>query len=353
MKVLLIFPPIADPRGPHLALACLTASLRKKGHTVELWDVDLELTLKLLEPENLTSALRRCEDTMAGLDRSEKKGWDEASYWHRLYEVYRAGKRLPGEIGRAIEILRSDEFYHREQFRWARKTINQALDLICTSLHPKLRYQIDGQVFETAYRSDRLSELQKAVFDDDANLFGRLYDRYLLPKVSQLKPDFIGISILNYQQIIPGLTLSHRLNKAGYQVFIGGTVFVKFIQELKKEPEFFSLCKGVIVYEGETALNLLLNSMKEGSGYDGVPNVLYTHQGEVKVHTPFHVEDLNQLPTPDFDGLPLNEYLAPQVVLPFNLGKGCYWGKCYFCKIPFINKIPVKRISGKGGISNC
>ncbi len=218
MKVLLIFPPIADPRGPHLALACLAASLRKEGHTVELWDVDLELTLKLLEPENLTLALRRCEDTMAEIDRSEKKGWDEASYWHRLYEVYRAGKRLPGEIGRAIEILRSDEFYHREQFRWARKTINQALDLIGSSLHPKLRYQIDGQVFETAYCSDRLTELQKAIFDDDANLFGRLYDRYLLPKVSQLKPDFIGISILNYQQIIPGLTLSHRLNKTGYQV---------------------------------------------------------------------------------------------------------------------------------------
>ena len=63
-------------------------------------------------------------------------------------------------------------------------------------------------------------------------------------------------------------------------------------------------------------------------------------KGKVKLTAPYHVEDLNQLPTPDFDGLPLQEYLAPKIVLPYNLGKGCYWGSCYFCEIPFINKIP-------------
>jgi len=72
MKVLLIFPPISDPRGPHLALACLAAPLRQEGHDVELLDLDLELSLKLIEPGNITLALKRCKDKMA-VDRPKTK----------------------------------------------------------------------------------------------------------------------------------------------------------------------------------------------------------------------------------------------------------------------------------------
>jgi len=151
MKVLLIFPPISDPRAPHLAPACLAASLRKEGHEVELWDLDIDMSLKLLDSESLVSALKRCKDKMLKIDEKEKKEFDDASRWHSLYELYRTGKQLPSEVDNALNILRSDEFYNLEKFRWARKTINQALKLISISLHPKLMYQMDGQIFETAY----------------------------------------------------------------------------------------------------------------------------------------------------------------------------------------------------------
>ena len=60
----------------------------------------------------------------------------------------------------------------------------------------------------------------------------------------------------------------------------------------------------------------------------------------MQVNRPFHVEDLTALPTPDFTGLPLDRYLAPAAVLPYNLGKGCYWNNCLFCEIPLINNLP-------------
>jgi hypothetical protein len=55
-----------------------------------------------------------------------------------------------------------------------------------------------------------------------------------------------------------------------------------------------------------------------------------------------HVEDLNALPAPDFEGLPLREYLAPAPVLPILVGKGCYFNRCKFCDIPYINHVSKK-----------
>jgi radical SAM superfamily enzyme YgiQ (UPF0313 family) len=61
---------------------------------------------------------------------------------------------------------------------------------------------------------------------------------------------------------------------------------------------------------------------------------------DVLVNEPFAVEEIKELPTPDFDGLPLDRYLAPARVLPFNLGKGCYWNRCRFCEISYVNWLP-------------
>ena len=33
----------------------------------------------------------------------------------------------------------------------------------------------------------------------------------------------------------------------------------------------------------------------------------------------------------DFEGLPLDRYFAPHLVLPYDPTRGCYWGKCTFC----------------------
>lgn len=48
-----------------------------------------------------------------------------------------------------------------------------------------------------------------------------------------------------------------------------------------------------------------------------------------------HEEDLSKLPPADFQGLPLQDYLSPELVLPVLAGKGCYHAGCKFCDIPF------------------
>jgi len=38
---------------------------------------------------------------------------------------------------------------------------------------------------------------------------------------------------------------------------------------------------------------------------------------------------------PDFDGLPLDRYLAPVLALPLLTARGCYFGKCAFCNVGY------------------
>ena len=58
MKVCLLFPPISDPRGPHLAPAALAAALRAAGCEVSIKDIDLEMALYLLNPVTLKEHLQ-------------------------------------------------------------------------------------------------------------------------------------------------------------------------------------------------------------------------------------------------------------------------------------------------------
>jgi radical SAM superfamily enzyme YgiQ (UPF0313 family) len=97
----------------------------------------------------------------------------------------------------------------------------------------------------------------------------------------------------------------------------------------------FNFVDSFVVHEGETPLLRLVEQLRGDGDLSKVPNLVYKQDGEVKVNRPFAKEELNALPTPDFDGLPLDLYLSPERVLPVMGSRGCYWEQCAFCSIPF------------------
>ena len=122
---------------------------------------------------------------------------------------------------------------------------------------------MDRRSFSTRYDAAHLSEILTAVQDDHKNLFGSLYELRCLRDTAALKPGLVAICILNFQQIIAGLTLAKKLKNAGLFVVIGGTVFTKFIDALERSPDFFTLCDAVVVYEGETALCRMADEIRK------------------------------------------------------------------------------------------
>ena len=332
MHAVLLFPPAADPRSPHLALPSLTACLRRRGITVTQRDLDVEAIDGLLTSASLTRAAELCGKRRSrGIPAAEQV---------RLDRVLSLADQTLDLAPVAADRLRSPEgFYHPLALAEAREALSHGVRLAAAAhgvvwdIAP-VTYAIDG--VDPAC----LADLDRATADPALNVFEEQWSHGVLADLALSRPDVVGISILNHQQIIPGLTLARRCREQGHTVVIGGTVYAKFAAELLRRPRFFELfCDALVPYEGETALLGILERLESGRDLAGVPNTLALDASGTPVAGRVVTEDVAALPTPDFEGLPLDRYLTPIPVLPILTGKGCYFNKCRFCDIPYINRV--------------
>jgi hypothetical protein len=91
-----------------------------------------------------------------------------------------------------------------------------------------------------------------------------------------------------------------------------------------------------VVFEGEHTLLSLCRALDEGSKsareLRHIPNLVLPDSSSGAGYLPGPPSlDLRSLPSPDFGGLPLDRYLSPQLLLPYDPTRGCYWGRCAFC----------------------
>jgi radical SAM superfamily enzyme YgiQ (UPF0313 family) len=332
MKVLLAFPPGTDPRAPHLALPSLAAVLRRAGVETALLDLDVEGLLALLSPATVSDAAR-------SIGRAAPVGLARAK-WRRLSAL---GDYLASSTEDAVSVLRDNtRFYDPHEFNIARNVIADALDLV-SAASAGVSYNILPIAYDVAgVDPSKLHDLIAVTDDETKNIFSSHWNDDAFPRIVAENPDIIGISITNRQQLIPGLFLARRLRRAGAFVVLGGTVLTKFVDTLRRRPAFFEhFADAVVIYEGESAILALAEQFQTARDLSKVPNLLYLDRGSVR-QTDVRVEDVDTLPPPDFAGLPLDRYLAPELVLPILTGKGCYFNQCKFCDIPYINHVAKK-----------
>jgi hypothetical protein len=335
MDVVFLIPPATDVRSPQLAVPSLVAHLRANGVSTQVRDLNLEGLLSFLDPAALAEATRKCESRFGAASGDERT---------RLRWILDHADQVVTGITTALSVLRDSEaFYDPHRHHHARACVIAALDLV-SAASGRVHYNISTALYEVAgIDSSRLADLERVTAEPTANLFYDLYHDSVLPELDQSSPDLVGISILNGQQILPGLMLARLLKAHGHFIVIGGTVYAKFVEQLMTRPRFLTLfCDALVPYEGETALLALLEQLQGRRDLASVPNLLHLGRDGQPVIGRTHVETVDSLPTPDFGCLPLDQYLSPAPVLPILTGKGCYFNRCKFCDIPFINAISTK-----------
>jgi anaerobic magnesium-protoporphyrin IX monomethyl ester cyclase len=339
MKVCLVFPPQGHFTQPYLSLPSLSAYLRAHGRSVEQLDLNIESYDFFLSKERLARSLERvrAKPRLAELDRLEHLRFSEMERYQTLSEIALLGDEIVERIDEAKRVLRSPrEFYDYERYLWAGRTVEQALRLFSAEYAPS---RLTAHGFVTRHRVERSREILAAIDDEAENPYLEYFREQALPRIRALDPDLIGISLTFPSQAIPTLTLAKLIKqwKPDVHVTLGGGLLAYVAHKLAKRPEVWSLVDSFVLLEGERPLLELCEHVEGTRALADIPNLVYRVEGgdagEVRVNTQETPLDIKGLPTPDFDGMPLEKYFSPELVLPLAATRGCYWGKCVFCTL--------------------
>jgi hypothetical protein len=199
-------------------------------------------------------------------------------------------------------------------------TIDRATAVIGAAWGP---LQLDFVHYRTPFALLTPAEIE-AEASVDRNPFHEYFEE-LCARIASLHAHVVGISVAFPGQLQPAWSLARMLKQRlpSIHVTAGGPAITQVLARLAPEAALRALCAldSAVLFEGEHALLALVRAVAQGKDpcADG------------RIIKGLRVDDLNDLPLPDFDGLPLKRYFAPEPVLPYDPTRGCYWGKCGFC----------------------
>ncbi|GAX59461.1 Fe-S oxidoreductase [Candidatus Scalindua japonica] len=232
----------------------------------------------------------------------------------------------------AKSTLKSKGFYEIDDYVECWKIIDRWLQAFGMLYYPSEISIADNSMRYSVYSSE---DVIKAVNDKHENPYHSLFDEHIMDSLTNDGLDLLGISVTATSQVMPAFTLASLVKEKNRDIHItmGGSVFTKLIDNLQQNHLLFDLVDSFIVFEGEHALLGLIEQLNGKKDFSKVPNLVYKEGKRIRVNQPFHIEDINELPTPDYDGFPLDRYLSPRRVLPLQGSRGCYWRKCTFCNL--------------------
>jgi radical SAM superfamily enzyme YgiQ (UPF0313 family) len=336
-KTMLLFPPEWVPTAPYLALPSLTAVLRAYGHQVIQKDINIEMYDLFFTDTFLIWVKMRMDQQRRGLEEREAREQLSDLERERL-TCLRAQDgvdvmALAEQAEDAKAVVRGQEFYQAEKLEWALNTFRDVMQFISAAYFPAslVFYPMESNL---GYRSGVSAEVLASLEDEQVNIYRDVCRQLVLPAIHKEQPEVIGVSIGTQMQLLAGLTICKMIKTEfpDIHITVGGNVITRLQDDLPKRDKFFTnVFDTAILYEGEHALVWLLEALAGERTWEQVPNLMWFHDGQVKVNTEIYTEKTTALPLPDFDGLPLDTYFVPERILPYLATRGCYWGRCTFC----------------------
>lgn len=310
---------------PYLALPALTAFLRAHGIEVIQRDLNLETYDTVLSRAYLEQSLERLR---AQFSHQKNRALPDKIRW-----AFAEGRALAAQVDAAKNVFRSPAFYDGATSLDAFTILMQSLELASLPFHPA---QLDFLKYHPASRVDSSRALLQGVRDPSHNMFIEIFQRGIVADIVRDQPDIVGISIPTEGQMLAAMTLAHLIKQTGIKCHItmGGPHVSMLREQIPNVPALFELIDSAIIFDGETPLLKLAEAIDSKSNLSQVPNLIHRTDGTIHVNEMQTHPTLSTL-TPDFDGLPLDRYLVPDLVLPLLAAHGCYHGLCAFCNVGY------------------
>ncbi len=193
--------------------------------------------------------------------------------------------------------------------------------------------ELDDLAVRVATEQRQAKRVKVGVFDDPdrtvAHLQGKVCIRYMditadrmigLSSLDLSSADLVGVFAPGIEHLMPALALARSLADNGSEVVLAGAAAGPFAEKCVSS---FPFLRGVVFAGTEEAFHAL------ATGTGTVPGMVERVGKEVRTQPPIDVP-LDQLPPPDFTGLPEDRYPDKLARLPYRISRGCP-GSCAYC----------------------
>ena len=353
MKILLIIPPPTSPVSPYLSAPLLCGQLVANGFDAKTLDLSVEFFDWVLNKNFLLNQYNIAKSLYSSLDTQGKTVFDKEfkSYSYELkktvlkkYYIENFLKtdaenlELISEISDIIESYKNkDVFYDFEKSKNLLSKINKAFDIAMLPFAPNslMFHSYKNPLYKVTYLA-----LKKQALDNEDNIFYKFFkDKIKEHKINEY--DLILISIPNETMLLPALTLMYQIKEnSSAKIAIGGNIITRIDNELKNIPDAFNCFYDyVMIGTGEASVIKLAKYVQSdsltASELRKIAGLIYTDQGIVKWNNPDIKYNINKSHNLSLNGIDLTKYYTPDIIMPIQMTKGCYWGKCKFCGLHY------------------
>jgi len=156
------------------------------------------------------------------------------------------------------------------------------------------------------------------------------YTREKLTKeLESFRPDIVGVTsvTMNFPQAVDIVKTTKAYDPSIITMMGGPHVSFDAMSTLIKYPEIDIIVMG----EGERTVKELMQCIREKDSWNKVDGIAFKKDGQVVITRPREfIKDLDSLPMPDRDILPVSRYLALGFPVSITTSRGCPY-QCIFC----------------------
>ena len=277
--MILIYPPVAKPCEPPAGIAKLSGALKYHGIKHTIIDANLEGVLSLMESARVDSV--GVHDT-----------WTD---------------RALRNFSRNLDALRDRKTYRSiDRYRRAVMDVNKVLETSVTgkSVTVGLANYQDKELSPL-----RSADLLHAAKHPELNPFYPYFKRRLTDLMKRETPSMVGFSLTYLSQALCTFAMLGFLRREhpGLVLICGGGLVTSWVRRPGRHNPVDHPFTG------------LVDHFVEGPGEAALLALAGMHENPAKHYTP------------NYDAMPLGEYLSPGVILPYSGSSGCIWKKCSFC----------------------
>jgi len=313
-NVLLIFPPLTEARFfPYLSLPMLTSFLRKHDIEVHQEDLNISLNYKLASIPTIKKYKRKLardshsKSKIAVAIRDEMSNFILNNYDSIFGYIFQKTKdRDPILEGHELDFIR--------------KTVEMILEGSILKKEIHSFEEMDNEIANI--NSIPMDDLAAKILFCDINSL-----------IKKNKYQIIGLSVPFYSQVLPSLLIAKCIKRISphVKVILGGPQIIQFSQQIMKMRNISLYVDYLGLGDGEETILYLHKYLNNMASYNEIPDIYNTSipiEDQLVTRSKLHI---SEKPIPDFDGLPIYNYMSHGVQLGVISCVGCSWGRCTFC----------------------